>query len=514
MGYYPIYLNLQGRSAVVLGGGAVAERKVMELLEAEAHVKVVSPDVTLPLRAMAETGRLEWIARTYRSGDLAQACLVIGATNDSIVNEQVRREANALGIPVNVVDDHHDHDFLTPSVLRRGDLTVAISTGGKSSALAARLRQQLEQAIGPEYGELVELAGDLRPFAKAHHADSKRRRELWYQVIDSDALDLLRQGNASAARRRVAEIMDSPLDTDTHTLEARVGNTPLLRLRHVTADLPASVEMWVKAEWFNPSGSIKDRPALRILRRALESGALNESRGQRLLDSTSGNMGIAYATYCAARGIGVTLAVPENASPERLSLLRALGAELVLTDSLEGSDGAMREAQRLSQAHPDRYYYANQYDNPANWQAHYATTGREVLTQTRGRVTHFVAGLGTSGTLVGTGRRLKEYNPAIQLVAIQPDAPFHGLEGLKHMATAIKPGIYDERIVDGTATVSTEDAYAMTLRLAREEGLFVGISAGAAVSGALQMAGTMKQAVIVAVLPDAGFKYLSEHFWI
>ncbi|MGB8646574.1 MAG: cysteine synthase family protein [Anaerolineae bacterium] len=297
------------------------------------------------------------------------------------------------------------------------------------------------------------------------------------------------------------------------TLESRVGRTPLLPLTRVTADLPASVQVFAKAEWFNPSGSVKDRPALNILRRALQSGALDPARGQRLLDSTSGNMGIAYATFAAARGISVTLAVPGNASPERLSILRALGAELILTDPLEGSDGALVQVRRLAAENADRYYYADQYNNPANWQAHYETTGPELIAQTGGRLTHFVAGLGTSGTLVGAGRRLVEYNPAIQLVAVQPDMPFHGLEGLKHMATAIKPGIYDETVADHNATVKTEDAYEMTCRLAREEGLFVGISAGAAVWAALELARTLAEGLIVALLPDAGYKYLSESFW-
>ncbi len=513
MAYYPVYLNLEGRSCVVMGGGSVAERKVMGLLEAKALVTVVSPDLTIQLRALAESGRLTWIARGYQSGDLEAATLVISATGDSVVNDLARKEASTRGMPINVVDDHRDHDFITPSIVRRGDLTVAISTGGKSPALAARLREQLEREIGNEYGEFVDLAGELRSSMRAQHPDAKRRKELWYQMVDSEALGLLRQGNSAAARQRVSEILHDSLEEDAETLEAQVGNTPLLRLRRVTASLPSSVEVWVKAEWFNPSGSIKDRPAVNILRRALESGALDPARGQRLLDSTSGNMGIAYATFCAARQIGVTLAVPENASPERLSILRALGAELVLTDPLEGSDGAMREAKRLAEARPDRYFYANQYDNPANWQAHYRSTGPEILSQTRGRVTHFIAGLGTSGTFVGTGRRLKEFDSAIRLVAIQPDAPFHGLEGLKHMATAIKPGIYEETVADHTVAVSTEDAYAMTLRLAREEGLFVGVSAGAAVSGALQLARLLEKGVIVAVLPDAGFKYLSDEFW-
>lgn len=294
------------------------------------------------------------------------------------------------------------------------------------------------------------------------------------------------------------------------SLEARVGNTPLVRLNRLAADLPDTVKVFAKAEWFNPSGSVKDRPAANILREAVDSGKL---QGRRLLDSTSGNMGIAYATFGAARGVGVTLAVPANASPERLSILSALGAELILTDALEGSDGAILEARRLAEAEPDRYYYANQYSNPANWQAHYLSTGPEIIEQTNGEVTHFVAGLGTSGTLMGTGRRLKEYNPNIQLVAAQPDAPFHGLEGLKHMETAIKPGIYDETVADINLGIDTEEAIKMVLRLAREEGLFVGISAGAAAVAALQVARTLTEGVVVAIFPDAGFKYLSERFW-
>nr|MBI2905051.1 cysteine synthase family protein [Chloroflexota bacterium] len=300
------------------------------------------------------------------------------------------------------------------------------------------------------------------------------------------------------------------LYAEADTLEARVGNTPLLRLAQVTTGLPSTVQVFAKAEWFNPSGSVKDRPALNILRAALDNGDLN---GRRLLDSTSGNMGIAYATFGAARNVGVTLAVPGNASPERLSILRALGAALILTDPLEGSDGAILEARRLAAEQPERYFYANQYDNPANWQAHYHTTGPEIIAQTDGQVTHFVAGLGTSGTFTGTGRRLKEYNPAIQIVAAQPDSPFNGLEGLKHMPTAIKPGIYSEALADANVAVETEAAQAMTLRLAREEGLFVGISSGAAVVAALEVARTLTEGVVVTVFPDAGFKYLSERFW-
>jgi cysteine synthase B len=292
------------------------------------------------------------------------------------------------------------------------------------------------------------------------------------------------------------------------SLEAAVGNTPLLRLQRVTAHLPPEVQVFAKAEWFNPGGSVKDRPALNILQTALRSGAL--SGGKRLLDSTSGNMGIAYAQFGAALGIGVTLALPANASPERITVLRALGAELVLTDPLEGSDGALRVARRMAADDPWKYFYANQYDNPANWQAHYHGTGPEILQQTGGRITHFVAGLGTSGTLMGVGRCLKEYNLGIQLIAGQPDSPFHGLEGLKHMPSAIPPGIFNPTMPDRMVEVRTEDAYRMVRRLAREEGLFVGISAGAAAAAGLRVAEELDRGVVVVVFADAGYKYLSE----
>jgi cysteine synthase B len=298
------------------------------------------------------------------------------------------------------------------------------------------------------------------------------------------------------------------VDPPINGLETLVGNTPLLPLRRVTAGLKPDVQVLVKAEWFNPSGSIKDRPALHILRTALEEGRL--SPGKRLLDSTSGNMGIAYATFGAAMGVPVTLAVPANASPERITILRALGAELVLTDPLEGSDGAIRKVRQMAKEEPERFYYANQYDNPANWQAHYLSTGPEILQQTGGRVTHFIAGLGTSGTLTGVARSLHEYNPAIKMLAVQPDGPYHGLEGLKHMPTAIQPGIYDPTLTDRILQVSTEEAYEMVLRLAREEGLFVGISAGAAAVAALHTAAELDEGVVVTVFPDAGYKYLSD----
>ncbi|HEY2980591.1 MAG TPA: cysteine synthase family protein [Anaerolineales bacterium] len=291
-------------------------------------------------------------------------------------------------------------------------------------------------------------------------------------------------------------------------LTSHVGNTPLLPLRRVTQGLSPRVKVFAKAEWFNPGGSVKDRPAIQIIRTASAAGQL--SPGKRLLDSTSGNMGISYACFGAALGIPVTLAVPDNVSPERLTILRALGAELVLTDPLEGSDGAIRVARKLAAEHPEKYWYANQYDNPANSQAHYQTTGPEVYSQSGGSITHFVAALGTSGTLMGTGRYLREVNAAIQIIQAQPDDAFHGLEGLKHMPTALKPGIFEPAFADRTIELETEASYRMVRRLAREEGLFVGISSGAAVVGALQVAAELDEGVVVTVLPDSGYKYLSD----
>jgi cysteine synthase B len=290
-------------------------------------------------------------------------------------------------------------------------------------------------------------------------------------------------------------------------LEAVVGNTPLLPLDR----LSPAVKIFAKAEWFNPGGSIKDRPALNIIRAALSAGQLDGNR--RLLDSTSGNMGIAYATLGVSLDVPVTLAIPGNASPERLAILEALGAELVLTDPLEGTDGAIQVAQQMAAEDPERYYYADQYNNPANWQAHYMTTGPEIIEQSGGQLTHFVAGLGTSGTLMGAGRYLRQYNPGIQIVGVQPDDAFHGLEGLKHMKTAIQPGIYDQAFPDQILEVSTEAAYEMALQLARREGLFVGVSSGAAAVAALQVASQLEEGVVVTVFPDAGYKYLSEDFW-
>ena len=301
----------------------------------------------------------------------------------------------------------------------------------------------------------------------------------------------------------------SQTNTDSATdITSRVGNTPLLSLQRISLGLSPRVKVFAKAEWFNPGGSVKDRPALNIIQTALANGDLGN--GKRLLDSTSGNMGISYATFGAALGIPLTLTIPASASLERFTMLRALGAELVTTDPTEGSDGAILVARRLASERPDLYWYARQYDNPANWKAHYESTGPEILSQTNGEVTHFVAGLGTSGTLTGTGRYLRENLPYVAILAFQPDAAFHGLEGLKHMPSAIKPGIYDPFFADEILEVRTEDAHEMVRRLAREEGLFVGISSGAAAVTALRVAIELDEGTVVTVFPDAGYKYLSD----
>jgi cysteine synthase B len=289
-----------------------------------------------------------------------------------------------------------------------------------------------------------------------------------------------------------------------------VGNTPLLRLRNI-AGRASRVEIYAKAEWFNPGGSVKDRPALNMILDGESSGLLTPDK--LILDATSGNTGIAYAWIGAARGYRVKLALPQNASEERKRILKSYGAELVLTSPLEGSDGAIREARRLYNESPHLYFYPDQYNNPANWKSHYETTAIEIWEQTGGRITHFVAGLGTSGTFVGTARRLKELNPEIKTISFQPDSPFHGLEGLKHMETAIVPGIYDPSLADQNYDISTEDAHKYARDLGRREGLLVGISAGAALACALKVAHALEQGVIVTVFPDGGDKYLSERFW-
>jgi S-sulfo-L-cysteine synthase (O-acetyl-L-serine-dependent) len=289
-----------------------------------------------------------------------------------------------------------------------------------------------------------------------------------------------------------------------------IGRTPLVRLRRFERETPG-VELYAKAEWQNPGGSVKDRAAARMILEGEASGAL--TRDRTILDATSGNTGIAYATVAAARGYKVKLCVPDNASRERKLILRALGAELVLTDPLEGTDGAIREARRLHASDPERYFYPDQYNNDANWRAHYDTTGPEIIEQTSGRLTHFVAGLGTSGTFVGTGRRLRQFNAAIKLISFQPSSPLHGLEGLKHMDSAIVPGIYDPALADEDLRIDTETAYEMVRRLAREEGLLAGISSGAALAAVLHVAKRLTRGVVVTVFPDGAEKYMTERFW-
>jgi cysteine synthase B len=297
-------------------------------------------------------------------------------------------------------------------------------------------------------------------------------------------------------------------------LSERIGNTPLVRLERIARELPG-IQLLGKAEWVNPGGSVKDRAAAAIVAEGRRTGQF--APGQILLDSTSGNTGIAYAMLGAAQGFPVTLCMPSNVSPERKNILRAYGANIVYTDPAEGSDGSIRKAREMYAAEPERYFYADQYSNDANWRAHYHGTAAEIWRQTEGRITHFVAMLGTSGTFMGTARRLKELNPRIQCISLQPDSSFHGIEGAKHMATAIMPKIYDPALADDDLGISTESSYSMVRRLAREEGLLVGISAGAAVLGCLQVARRLVErkqpGVIVTVLPDSGDKYLSERFW-
>jgi cysteine synthase B len=313
-------------------------------------------------------------------------------------------------------------------------------------------------------------------------------------------------------QRRTEEQLGSSLPGSS--VIDRIGNTPLIRLNSVVRGLPG-ITLLAKAEWVNPGGSVKDRAAAAMVRKALANGSLR--RGKTLLDATSGNTGIAFAMLGAALGFPVLLTMPSNVSPERKRILRAYGAQVEWTDPDQGSDGAILRARQLAAEHPGIYCYMDQYSNDANWKAHYETTAPEIWRQTAGTVTHFVAGLGTTGTFVGTVRRLKELNPSLQAISIQPDSPFHGLEGLKHLATAIVPAIYDPRLAQRNVEVETEAAYAMVKRLAREEGVMVGISAAAAVVAseriAREEAAQGRSATIVTVLPDSADKYLSEHFW-
>jgi cysteine synthase B len=289
-----------------------------------------------------------------------------------------------------------------------------------------------------------------------------------------------------------------------------IGRTPLIRLRRFEQECPG-VEICAKVEGQNPGGSVKDRAAARMIAEGEKSGRLRP--GLTILDATSGNTGIAYAMIGAARGYKVKLCVPANASSERKLILKAFGAELVLTDPLESTDGAIREARRLQAAEPDRYFYPDQYNNDGNWMAHYDTTGPEIIEQTGGALTHFVAGLGTSGTFVGTARRLRKFNPSIKVISFQPATAFHGLEGLKHMESAIVPGIYDPALADEDLRVESEDAFEMVRRLAREEGVMAGISSGAALAATLQVARRIDRGLIVTIFPDGAEKYLTEKFW-
>ena len=292
-----------------------------------------------------------------------------------------------------------------------------------------------------------------------------------------------------------------------------VGKTPLLRLDRLTAEFP-NVEFYSKAEWANPGGSVKDRAALYMIREGERNGALRP--GKTILDATSGNTGIALAMMGAALGYSVKLCIPATASLERLATLRALGANVILTPGEESSDGAIRRAREIAGENPAKYFYVDQYSNPANPRAHYETTAPEIWSQTNGTLTHFVVGLGTSGTFMGVTRRLKELNPAIRAISVQPDEAFHGLEGLKHMATAIVPAIYDASLADANITVRTEEAFAMVRKLVRETGLLVGVSSGAAVCACCEVAKELERgerAVIVTIFPDSGDRYLSERFW-
>ncbi len=299
----------------------------------------------------------------------------------------------------------------------------------------------------------------------------------------------------------------------THPLLGLIGNTPLLPLAKIGREFP-NLKFYAKAEWFNPGGSVKDRPALSMIEAGLADGNLRP--GKTLIDATSGNTGIAYAMICSALGYPVKLCLPDSASQERKRILTAYGAELVTTPGEEGTDGAIRRVQEIVAGTPEKYFYPDQYSNPANWQAHFRTTANEIWKQTDGEITHFVAGVGTSGTFVGTTRRLRELNPEIRFVSLQPDASFHGLEGWKHMSSAIRPSIYDDKLADLNLEVGTEDAYRLVKRLAREEGLLVSPSSAAALHGCFQVAKKIpshQKAVIVTVFPDSAAKYLSERFW-
>jgi cysteine synthase B len=314
----------------------------------------------------------------------------------------------------------------------------------------------------------------------------------------------------------MAQVLRTPhlARTEAEPLLATIGNTPLIQLEKISSEFPG-IEICAKAEYFNPGGSVKDRAALNMVLDGERSGKLNHSRV--ILDSTSGNTGIAYAMIGANRGYKVKLVLPGNASPERKRILKAYGAEMIFSDPNEGSDGAIRMVRQIYMADPDLYFYPDQYNNPANWKAHFEHTGPEIISQTGGRITHFISAMGTSGTFTGITRRLRRDLPEVKCISAQPSSGFHGLEGLKHMPTAIRPGFYDDQLADSNLWIETEDAYRMVRRLAKEEGLLVGISSGcnvhAATLVARELAARGESATIVTVLCDSAEKYLSEHFW-
>jgi cysteine synthase B len=309
------------------------------------------------------------------------------------------------------------------------------------------------------------------------------------------------------------ETIERGIDTRVHDRRSilhAIGNTPLIKIEGFD-EIPENVEIYAKAEWFNPGGSVKDRSAVSMLLDGERSGALTHEK--TIIDATSGNTGIAYAMLGSALGYKVTLALPANASEERKQLLHAYGAEVILTDRLAGTDGAQQRAKELAAQSPSLYFYPDQYNNPANWRAHYQTTAPEILRQTSGRITHFVAGLGTTGTFIGTSRALRRANPLIKMYSVGPDAPLHGLEGLKHLPTALVPGIYDPSLADEHLEVSTDEAQSLTRRLAREEGLLVGPSSGAALAACIRLAQRLDSGVIVTIFPDGGARYASDRFW-
>ncbi|HZX14233.1 MAG TPA: cysteine synthase family protein [Thermodesulfobacteriota bacterium] len=308
-----------------------------------------------------------------------------------------------------------------------------------------------------------------------------------------------RESGILEKRRRVESVVDL------------IGNTPLIKLTKIKESLSPNIEIYAKAEWFNPGGSVKDRPALWMILDGIRRGKLTPEK--IIMDSSSGNTAIAYAMIGAALGFRVELVTPENMNIERKRTLEAFGAKMIFSDSLEGSDGAIKLARKLKAENPDRYFMPDQYNNPANPQSHYETTAPEIYQQTQGRITHFLAGIGTSGTLMGTGRRLKEFNPNIKVIAIEPSESLHGLEGLKHMATSIVPGIYDSAFPDEIIQVSTDDSYRVMKELLKKEGIFVGHSSGAAVHATLEYAKRLKEGVLVTMLPDGGYRYLSGGLW-